>query len=119
MVLPNVMSTAALGRINDLCWLATKALGEIVMASLHLFMRRVDLGLSGLVRRDLRGGGTLSVLVGQVCLNLLTTRAGGVEVLTRVATDLGLAAATTLDLVAVPANNLVHIGVVELVAADR
>src|SRR5438552_2643832 len=100
MVLLNVMSTAPFGRIKDLCWLATKALGEILVASLHLLMRHVDLGLSGLVRRDLRSGGALSVLVGEVCLNLVTARAGGVEVLARIAADLGLPAATALDFVA-------------------
>jgi hypothetical protein len=48
---------------------------------------------------DLRGGRTLSILTGQVCLNLLTARAGGVKVLARVAADLGLPAATALDLI--------------------
>ncbi len=50
--------------------------------------------------RDLSRSRTVSIRVGQVRLNLLTTRAGGVEVLARVAADLGLAAATAFDFVA-------------------
>src|SRR5882672_1309371 len=100
MVLLNVMSTAPFGRIHDLRWLATKALGKVLMASLHLLMRHVDLGLSGLVRRDLRRRGTLSTRCGQVVFNLLTPWAGRVEILARVPADLGLPAATALDFVA-------------------
>src|SRR5712691_1957287 len=113
MVVLNLMSTAPFGRINDVRWLTTKALGEIVMALLHLFMGHVGLGLSGLVRRDLRGCGTLSVLVGQVCLNLLTARAGGIEVLARIAADLGLPAATALDVVAQGGQSRCQLGSVD------
>jgi hypothetical protein len=55
------MRTAPFGRIHDLRRLVPKPLGEVLVSSLHLLMRHVDLGLSGLVRRDLRGGGTLSI----------------------------------------------------------
>ncbi len=96
----DVMRTALLGGFNDLRRLVAKPLGELLMAPLHLLMRHVELGFARLVRRDLRGRGALSIRLGQVVLNLLTTRAGGVEVLARVAADLGLAAATALDLVA-------------------
>src|SRR5258705_9181479 len=106
----NMMGTAPLGGVHDLRRLATEPVGEILMAPLHLLMRHVELGFSGLVGRDLRGGGALPILAGQVCLNLLTPRAGGVEVLARVAADLGLPAATALDLVTERAQSRRQLG---------
>ena len=58
----NIMGMALLGSFNDLRRLAAEALGEILMASLHLLMRQVELGFSGLVGRDLRGAGALPIL---------------------------------------------------------
>src|SRR2546423_9420803 len=62
-------------------------------------MRDIQLGVTCLVRRDLRSSRAGTIRFRQVGFDLLTTRAGGVEVLTGVAGDLGLTAATAFDLV--------------------
>jgi hypothetical protein len=49
------------------------------MALLHLLVRDIQLGVACLVRRDLRGSRAYSICFGQVGLDLVTTRAGGVE----------------------------------------
>jgi hypothetical protein len=86
------------GRVNDLRRLVSETLGDLLVPSLHLLVRHVELGFSRLVRRDLRRRGTLSIRCGQVVLDLLAARTGRVEVLACVASDLWLAAATALDL---------------------
>ena len=95
----HVLHGPVLGRFNDLRRLVPETLGDLLVPLLHLLVRHVELGFSRLVRRDLRRRGALSIRFGQVFLDLLAARAGRVEVLARVAADLGLAAATALDLV--------------------
>ena len=65
-------------------------LGQSLMSPLHLFMWHVQLAFAGLVRRNLHRSRASSIRFRQVGLDLLTTRAGGVEVLAGVAGDLGL-----------------------------
>ena len=96
----HVVHEPVLGRFDDLRRLVPETLGDLLVPLLHLLVRYVELGFSCLVRCDLRRRGALSVCFGQVLLNLLATRTEGVEVLARVATDLRLTAAATLDLVA-------------------
>jgi hypothetical protein len=95
-----VMRAPVLDGFNDLHRLVPKALGDVLVPLLHLFMRHVELAVARLVRRDLCRRGAVSTRFGQVVLNLLTARTGRIKVLARVAADLRLAAATTLDLVA-------------------
>src|SRR5215813_5878780 len=93
------MPASVVNRFNDLRRLVAKLLGEVPVTPLHLLVRDIQLGVARLVRRDLRGSRARSIPFGQVGLDLLTTRTGGVEVFTGVAGDLGLTAATAFDLV--------------------
>src|SRR5229473_2004285 len=69
------------------------------MPSAHLVMRRVTLGLTRLVRSDLRGGGAPPSLLLQARFDLLAPRTGRLEIVGRIATNLGLSTGPSLDLV--------------------
>lgn len=95
-----VMRARVFNGFNDLRRLVSKPLGKFPVSLLHLLVRDIQLGIARLVRRDLCGGRACSIRFGQVGFDLLATRAGGIEVLAGVAGDLGLTAATALDIVA-------------------
>ena len=85
--------------LHDPRRLIPKLLRKLLVPVLHLLMRDIQLGFPRLMRGDLGSRGALSIRFSEVVFNLLTTRAGCVEVFARVTADLRLAAATPLDLV--------------------
>src|SRR5688572_8136155 len=99
MLVLNSIDATVFRRFYDMRRLVTETVGEIVVATLHLCVRHIELGLSRLVRRDLRRRRALSIRLGQVVLNLLAPWTGRLEVLARVAADLRLTAPTTLKVV--------------------
>src|SRR5260370_38547490 len=70
------------------------------MPTVHLLVGALEFRGSGAVRSDLRGAGTVLAGAREMGFDLLTARAGRVEVLRRIAANFGLAAAPALDLVA-------------------
>jgi len=107
------MLVPTLGSLDDFCRLVPKPLGEFLVPWLHLLVRHVELGFSSLMSRDLRRHGALSIRFGQIVLDLLATRTGRVEVLTCVASDFRLAAATALYLVAERGQSRCRLGSID------
>jgi hypothetical protein len=99
MLVLNSIGATVLRRFYDMRRLVTETVGEILVATLHLCVRHIELGLSRVVRRDLCRRRALSIRFGQVVRNLLAPWAGCVEVFARVPADFGLAALTTLNCV--------------------
>src|SRR5262249_25055434 len=95
----DAIRTVMLGGFDNFGRLAPVFLGKPLMAVLHLFVWHIQLVFACLMCRDLRRSRAVTIRVGQVGLDLPTTRTGGVEVLARVAGDLGLPASAALDVI--------------------
>src|SRR5580698_867191 len=86
---------------DDLLWLIAKSLSHFVMHPLHLGMAdRCQFAVARLMRCDLCRTCTSQALLFEVCLDLLTSQTGSIEVLTRIAADLRLPALSFFDLIA-------------------
>src|ERR1700728_1599928 len=86
---------------DDLLWLIAKSLRHFLMHALHLGMADGrQLAVARLMSCDLCRTCTPQVLFFEVCLDLLTSRTGSIEVLTGVPGDLRLPALSFFDLIA-------------------
>src|ERR1700674_1255313 len=76
---------------NDLVWLIAKSLRHFLVHPLHLCMADgCQFAVARLMSCDLCRTCTSQALLFEVCLDLLTSRTGSIEVLTCVAGDLRL-----------------------------
>src|SRR5260370_29204061 len=86
---------------DDLLWLIAKSLSHVLMHPLHLCMAHGwQFAIARLMSCDLCRTCTFQALLFEVCLDLLTSRTGSIEVLTGVADDLRLPALSFFDLIA-------------------
>ena len=87
--------------LDDLLWLIAKSLRHFLMQPLHLCVADGrQFAIARLMSCDLCRTCTPQALLFEVCLDLLTSRTGSIEVLTRIAGDLGLPALSFFDLIA-------------------
>src|SRR5436190_12117915 len=89
-----------MSRANHLLWLISKSLGHFFMHPLHFRVcdRRQFL-VPCLVRCDLRRSSTFHALLFEVCLDLLTSRTGSIDILACITGDLRLATLSRFDVV--------------------
>src|SRR5258707_11346537 len=99
---------------DDLLWLIAKSLRHFLMHPLHLGMADGwQFAIARLMSCDLCRTCTSQALLFEVCLDLLTSRTGSIEVLTCVAGDLRLPALSLFDLIALTLQAQRKLGTVD------
>src|SRR5580692_5999998 len=99
---------------DDLLWLITKSLRHFLMHPLHLCMAHGrQFAVARLMSCDLCRTCTFQALLFEVCLDLLTSRTGSIEILTCIAGDLRLPALSFFDLIALTLQAQRKLGTVD------